>query len=61
MSDEAKPNDAVRAVKAGKDIKKGNWVKAGVAAGVGSAAIVAALLYANRGGTRTPKREKKKD
>lgn len=28
--------------------KKANLVKAGVAVGVGSAAIVAALLYANR-------------
>lgn len=28
--------------------RKANLVKAGVAAGIGSAAIVAALLYANR-------------
>ena len=30
------------------DPKKANLVKAGVAVGIGSAAIVAALLYANR-------------
>jgi hypothetical protein len=29
--------------------KRKNYVKAGVAVGIGSAAIVAALLYANRG------------
>jgi len=28
--------------------RKGNLIKAGVAVGIGSAAIVAALLYANR-------------
>ena len=28
--------------------RRGNMVKAGVAVGIGSAAIVAALLYANR-------------
>ncbi|WP_158702974.1 hypothetical protein [Allosphingosinicella vermicomposti] len=32
---------------ANPDDKKG-WVKTGVAVGIGSAAIVAALLYANR-------------
>jgi len=42
MSDEPKPLDKFR------EKAKGNWVKTGVAVGVGSAAIVAALLYANR-------------
>ncbi len=34
----------------GGDAKRKKYVKAGVAVGIGSAAIVAALLYANRKG-----------
>ena len=36
------------AVIAAMEAKRGKLVKAGVAVGIGSAAIVAALLYANR-------------
>ena len=35
--------------------KKNGWVKTGVAVGIGSAAIVAALLYANKSkGSKKP-------
>ena len=44
-ADAAVENDAAQAA-AGK---RKQYVKAGVAVGIGSAAIVAALLYANRG------------
>ncbi|MBA3897746.1 MAG: hypothetical protein H0X36_11580 [Sphingomonadaceae bacterium] len=35
--------------------KAARWVAAGAAAGIGSAALVAALLYANRGKAQKPK------
>lgn len=48
MSDDAKPHTPAQN-DAKADAKKGGWVKTGVAVGVGSAAVVAALLFANRG------------
>lgn len=48
----ARESEAAKRAASAKTVdprRKKNFVKAGVAAGIGSAAIVAALLYANRG------------
>jgi hypothetical protein len=49
MSDEPKQDqDAGDQYEDGGDQRRNNMVKAGVAVGIGSAAIVAALLYASK-------------
>ena len=54
MSDQNKSDTPKKPSSETPDDKKGGWVKTGVAVGIGSAAIVAALLYANR--SKAPKK-----
>ena len=51
MAQQAKEEEAI-AAKA-EEPSRGAWIAAGVGVGIGSAALVAALLYANRGKDRT--------
>lgn len=53
MSDQNESDAPKKAPAANPDDKKG-WMTTGVAVGIGSAAIVAALLYANR--SKAPKK-----
>lgn len=54
MTDDTKPRDLIQ------EAKKAPWITTGVAVGVGSAALVAALLYANRGKDKPSKEGVKK-
>ena len=54
----AEPENTSKTDTAEADARKAKMVKAGVAVGIGSAALVAALLYANRGKyARKPKKD----
>jgi hypothetical protein len=50
FSDDEPASEALREVKAIKSAKanRNKWVAAGVATGIGSAAVVAALMFANK-------------
>lgn len=54
MSDQKKPASPKTASANAPEERKSGWVTKGVAVGIGSAAIVAALLYANR--SKAPKK-----